>query len=213
MHKRHRTIFTGGFTVIELVVVIGVISLIAAMTTITYLQSQKEARDSERSADMAVITNALEKFYQQNGEYPPGCPDTSCTSTLLTANTSSAILTPNTTLTTLTSIMPTVKGNFGDPQSPNKTLPLKQRVLAESKYYYFGGTVNYTASSASLSYASHANFPCTIQSSLPAGSVGSYVIGYFSESTNQWVLTGGRNGTQMTVTSGLPANGCVIHKG
>lgn len=208
MHKRFHNL-TSGFTVVELIVVIAVISAMAAMTTIVYLQSQREARDNERSTDMSVITNALEKFYQQKGEYPPGCPDTSCVSTLLTANTSAAIITPNTTLATLTSIMPTVKGNFGDPQSPNKTLPLKQRIVAESKYYYFGGTVNYTAGAASLSYASHANFPCTIQSSLAAGAVGSYVIGYFSESTNQWVLLGGRSGTPMTVTSGS----CIINQG
>jgi general secretion pathway protein G len=213
MHKRYRNRLTGGFTIIELVVVIGVISLIATITAITYMQSQREARDSERAADMSVLSNALEKFYQQKGEYPPGCPDTSCTGAMLTANTSAAIITPNTTLATLTSIMPTVKGNFGDPQSPNKTLPLKQRVVAESKYYYFVGTVNYTASAASMSYASHTNFPCTIQSSLAAGAVGSYVIGYFSEGTGKWVLQGGRNGTQMTITSGLASDGCVINQG
>ena len=205
MHKRLRNTLAG-FTVVELIVVIAVISAMAAITTIVYLQSQREARDNERLTDMSVLTNALEKFYQQKGEYPPGCPDTSCTSTLLTANTSAAIITPNTTLTTITALMPTVKGNFGDPQSPNKTLPFKQRVIAETKYYYFGGTVNYTASAASVSYGSHTNFPCTIQSSLAAGAVGSYVIGYYSEASSQWMLIGGRNGTPMTVTSGT----CVI---
>jgi|GEM_PF-5475151 len=213
MHKRYRTRSIHGFTIIELVVVIAIISLIASITAITYNKSQREARDSKRSADMTILANNLEKFYQEKGEYPPGCPDTSCASTLLTTNTSSAVMTPNTTLTTLTSVLPTVKGNFGDPQSPNKTLPFKQRVVAESKYYYFGGTVNYTASAASLSFASHTNFPCSIQSSLPAGAVGSYVIGYYSEANNKWVLTGGRNGTQMTITGGLAADGCIINKG
>ena len=158
------------------------------------------------------MVNALEKFYLEEGEYPPGCPDTSCVSTLLTTNVSSALITPNMTLTTLTTILPSIKGNFGDPQSPNRTLPFKQRVVAESKYYYFGGTVNYTASAASLSYATHANFPCTIQSSLAAGAVGSYVIGYYSEATSKWVLAGGRNGTPMTITAGVAGDGCVINK-
>jgi type II secretory pathway pseudopilin PulG len=184
----------------------------ASITTIVYLQSQREARDSRRSADMTVIIAALEKFYQQKGEYPPGCPDTSCANTMLTTNTSAAVITPNTTLATITSVLPTVKGNFGDPQSTNKTLPFKQRVVAENKYYYFGGTVNYTGATTSLSYASHANFPCSIQSSLTAGTVGSYVIGYYSEGTSQWVLSGGRNGTPMTITSGLVSDGCVINK-
>lgn len=218
MHKRFRKNFTTshttqrGFTIVELIVVIGIISLIATMTTITYLQSQREARDSRRNADMTTLINALEKYYREKGEYPPGCPDTSCSSTLLTTNTSSAVITPNTTLATLIGVLPTLKTSFGDPQSPNKTLPFKQRVVAERKYYYFGGTVNYTASTASLSYASHANFPCTIQSSLTAGTVGSYVIGYYSEGANQWVLMSGRNGTPMTITSGQVSDGCVINK-
>jgi general secretion pathway protein G len=207
MHKRFHT-GKNGFTVVELIVVVAVIAAMATMTTITYLQSQREARDSKRDADMDIIIAGLEKFYSQKGEYPPGCPDTSCPSTMLTANTSATVITPNTTLATMTALLPSVKGNFGDPQSPNKTLPFKQRVVAESKYYYFGGTVNYTGATTTLSFASHTNFPCTIQSSLTAGTIGSYVIGYYSEGTNQWVLSGGRNGTPMTVTAGT----CVINK-
>ncbi|HEX7484424.1 MAG TPA: prepilin-type N-terminal cleavage/methylation domain-containing protein [Candidatus Saccharimonadales bacterium] len=211
MHKRFHDI-RSGFTIVELIVVVAIISAMASMSTIVYLQSQREARDSKRNADMDILAANLERFYQQKGEYPPGCPDTSCPSTMLTTNTSATVITPNTTLTTLTALLPTVKGNFGDPQSSNKTLPFKQRVVAESKYYYFGGTVNYTGATTTLSFASHANFPCTIQSSLTAGTVGSYVIGYYSEGTGQWVLLGGRNGTPMTVTAGQVSDGCVINK-
>jgi hypothetical protein len=159
---------------------------------------------------MSILANELEKFYDKKGEYPKGCPDTTCPNAMHTANTSTATaITPSMTLTTLSTILPGIKDGFGDPQSSNKTLPFKNRTVAEKKYYYFGGTVNYTGATATVSFATHANFPCTIQSSLPAGQVGSYVIGYFDEKAGSWVLEGGRNGVQMTVTAGT----CVINRG
>jgi prepilin-type N-terminal cleavage/methylation domain-containing protein len=204
MHKR----YLHGFTLVELSVVIVVIALMTSVGMIAYTSAQVDTRDSRREADMAILVNELEKFYDKKGEYPPGCPDTSCPSTMHTTNTSSAILTPNTTLTTLTSILPGVKTGLGDPQSLNKTLPFKNRTVAEKKYYYYGGTVNYTGATTTLTFATHANFPCSIRSSLLAGEVGSYVIGYFDEKTSTWILTGGRNGVPMTVTAGT----CVINR-
>lgn len=187
--------------------------VIAIMTTVgivAYTSAQIDTRNSKRDADMTIIVNELEKFYDKKGEYPKGCPDTTCPNALHTANTSTATaMTPSMTLTTLTTILPGVKLGFGDPQSSNKTLPFKNRTVAEKKYYYFGGTVNSTAGALTLAFATHANFPCTIQSSLPAGQVGSYVIGYFNEKTSTWTLQGGRNGVPMTVTAGT----CVINRG
>lgn len=202
MHKR----YIKGFTIIELLVVIVVISIIMSVGIIAYTKVQAGTRNDERNAQMTILINELEKFYDAKGEYPPGCPDTSCPNVMHTANTSSAALTTTTTLTTLQSILPGTKGDFGDPQSPNRTYPFKNRQLAEQKYYYFGGTVNYTAGALVLDSVTHANFPCTIRSSLVAGQVGSYVVGYYDEVTGSWVLRGGRNGIQMTVAAGT----CVI---
>lgn len=205
MHKR----YLKGFSLVELTVVIVVIALLVSISIVAYTSTQIDARNSKRDADMTMLANELEKFYDKKGEYPPGCPDTTCPNALHTTNTSSAALTPNTTLTTLTSILPGIKTGFGDPQSSNKTLPFKNRTVAETKYYYYGGTVNYTAGALTLDFATHANFPCTIRSTLAAGQVGSYVIGYFNEKTGAWVLKGGRNGIQMTVFAGT----CVIIRG
>jgi prepilin-type N-terminal cleavage/methylation domain-containing protein len=205
MHKH----YTKGFSLVELSMVIAVIAIMTTVGVVAYTSVQKDSRNSKRSADMTVLVNELEKFYDKKGEYPPGCPDTTCPNALHTTNTSSAALTPSTTLTTLMSILPGVKSGLGDPQSTNKTLPFKNRTVAEKKYYYFGGTVNYTGATATVSFATHANFPCTIQSSLLAGQVGSFVLGYFDEKTSTWILEGGRNGTAMTVTAGT----CVINRG
>lgn len=207
MHKRHFK----GFTIVELLVIIVVISIIFFMTMISYNRVQQGARNDRRVTQIAVLMNELEKFYDRHGEYPPGCPDTTCTSSMHAANTSSAALTSTTTLTALRAILPGIRDDFGDPQSTNKTLPFKNRTIAETKYYYFGGTVNNTGSGTPvvLDSVTHANFPCTIRSSLITGQAGSYVVGYFDELTGAWVLRGGRNGIQMTVTAGT----CVIVRG
>lgn len=202
MHKQ----YIKGFTIIELLVVIVVISIIASVGIVAYTRIQADMRNDERNAQMTIMLNELEKFYDAKGEYPPGCPDSTCPNTMHTANTSSSALTTATTLTTLRSIMPGIKDGFGDPQSPNRTYPFKNRTVAETKYYYFGGTVNYTAGALVLDSLTHTNFPCTLRSSLAIGQVGSYVAGYYDEVTSSWVLRGGRNGIQMTVAAGT----CVI---
>ncbi len=209
MHKHHRA----GFTVVELLIVIIVIVIISTVTIVAYSRVQMQSRDAKRSSDVTSLINALEIFYDAAGNYPPGCPDTTCPNALHTANTSSAALTTTTTLSSVRGILSGLKDTFGDPQSPNLTYPFKNRTVNEMKYIYFGGTYNNTASTLTLDSTTHANFPCTLRSTLPAGSAGSYVVGYFSEKANKWILTGGRNGIQMTIAAGLAANGCVINRG
>ena len=202
MHRRRPR----GFTIVELAIVVIVIGIVIAVSMISYMQIQAQSRNDQRSAQLTVFIKELEKFYQAKGQYPPGCPDASCPNVMHTMNTASSPLTPNTTLTGLRTIRPGIDQGFSDPQSPNRTLPLKNRTLAEKKYYYFGGTVNDTASVLTLDSPSHANFPCTLRSTLTAGQVGSYVVGYFEEMTNSWILKGGRDGAPITVASGT----CVI---
>lgn len=208
MHKH----YSRGFTIVELLIIAVVIIIITTVITVTYTQVQLQSRDSRRSYDMTMIIAALENFYNQNGEYPPGCPDPTCPNTLHTANTSSVPLTSTTTLTTLTSVLPGIRDRFGDPQSSNRTYPFKNRTINEKKYIYFGGTYNNTTSTLTLDSPSDVNFPCTLRSSLAAGAVGSYVIGYFHEETNKWMLLGGRNATQITIAAGSASDGCVINR-
>lgn len=62
-----------GFTIIELLVVIAVIGVLSTIGMFSFGKYQAEARDSQRSAKAAVLAEALEKYYDNNGEYP-GCP-------------------------------------------------------------------------------------------------------------------------------------------
>lgn len=58
------------FTVVELVVVIAVIGILATLTAVGYTRLQKDTRDTEREADIAIIQSSLEAFYEKNGGYP-----------------------------------------------------------------------------------------------------------------------------------------------
>ncbi len=222
MHKRYLTYLQStrrrqsnrsGFTVVEVMVVVAVIAVVLSLSTLSYTKIEKHSRDQKRNADITAFVAGLEKLYTTNGEYPPGCPESTCSYTALTSNTSTSALTSVSLLTTMQTILPNLRADFGDPLSPSKTQPLRNRTVDEKKYYYYGGTVNYTGSAYSLTFAQDTNFPCSIQSTLAAGTVGSYVVGYYSEETSKWVLTGGRHGTPMTITAGNTSDGCVINKG
>jgi prepilin-type N-terminal cleavage/methylation domain-containing protein len=59
-----------GFTLVEMVIVIALIAILSGIAIIGYIKVQSNTRDNTRSADVTVITDALERYYAQNGEYP-----------------------------------------------------------------------------------------------------------------------------------------------
>lgn len=65
-----------GFTLVELLVVIVIIAILAAITMVAYNGIQGRARDAGRLSDIETIAKALELYYGDNGQYPYG----SCTS-------------------------------------------------------------------------------------------------------------------------------------
>ncbi len=64
----------GGFTMIELLVVIAIIAILAAVATVSYNNVQMKARDSRRKANLADVSQALARFYADNGAYPTQWP-------------------------------------------------------------------------------------------------------------------------------------------
>lgn len=61
-----------GFTIVELLIVIVVIAILAAISIVAYNGVQQRARDSQRVQDMQTITKALELYYIDNGRFPTG---------------------------------------------------------------------------------------------------------------------------------------------
>jgi prepilin-type N-terminal cleavage/methylation domain-containing protein len=75
----------GGFTLVELVVVIVAISVLAGLAVIGITRYQADTRDAQRSANVSTISNALETYFTQNGNYPSCAAITADANILTTA--------------------------------------------------------------------------------------------------------------------------------
>jgi type II secretion system protein G len=59
-----------GFTIVELLIVIVVVAILAAITIVAYNGIQQRARDSQRKNDVKTIVKAIELYYADNGSFP-----------------------------------------------------------------------------------------------------------------------------------------------
>ncbi len=59
-----------GFTIVELLIVIVVIGILAALVIVTYSGIQQKARDTERKTDVNALHGQLEAYQAQNAKYP-----------------------------------------------------------------------------------------------------------------------------------------------
>jgi len=75
-----------GFTLVELAIVITVIAILFAISVVIVAHYQGDTRDAARTANINVIAEALEKYYDVNGEYP-GCTAISAPAADVTAGT------------------------------------------------------------------------------------------------------------------------------
>ncbi|MDX2776131.1 prepilin-type N-terminal cleavage/methylation domain-containing protein [Streptomyces caniscabiei] len=63
-----------GFTIVELLIVIVVVAVLAAVSVSALNGTQQRARDTQRVHDMQTIVKALELYKIQTGTYPPVHP-------------------------------------------------------------------------------------------------------------------------------------------
>jgi len=59
-----------GFTIVELLIVIVVIGILAALVLNSFSGVQARARDTERRTDINAVATQLEVYYNDNGGYP-----------------------------------------------------------------------------------------------------------------------------------------------
>ncbi len=71
-----------GFTLLELLIVISIIGILAAIVTANLMEAKAGARDAERQANIRELKNAIELYKNKYGVYPDGCNGTTNRTTL-----------------------------------------------------------------------------------------------------------------------------------
>jgi len=67
---------THGYTLVEIIVVVTIISILAAVVFMGYIQSTAQARDNARMATLAQLKTAIEAYKDDYGLYPDiGCKE------------------------------------------------------------------------------------------------------------------------------------------
>ncbi len=67
--------FQKGFTLLEIIIVIVIIGILAAILIPSLISGPTKARDSQRKADLRTLKTKLEDYYQDNSVYPAALSD------------------------------------------------------------------------------------------------------------------------------------------
>lgn len=59
-----------GFTLVELIIVIGIIALLATLAIVSMTKARMQARDSKRAEDTRTVVLGLESYYNRHSIYP-----------------------------------------------------------------------------------------------------------------------------------------------
>lgn len=68
-------LYKNGFTLIELLVVLSIIALLLTIAMPRYFSSVDNAKEAALRQDLALIRDALDKHYSDNGKYPDNLED------------------------------------------------------------------------------------------------------------------------------------------
>lgn len=70
MCKQYVTVYRRGFTLVEVIVAMSIISILIALTWNNFFSSMNRSTDSRRKKDLATVAQALEMYYADMNRYP-----------------------------------------------------------------------------------------------------------------------------------------------
>lgn len=210
MHKRFRQ----GFTIVEVVTAIFIIAVLAVITVLSYNTVQAQARDSKRQSDVTIMLNALERYYDKNGEYPTGCTQGTTTYTPqceggpFDVTTNTDVVTMNMTTANLRTMLPSIPSTFGDPKQVEGAAFGNGRFQSPIGYFYIGELVANGTGSFGTKFTSnyYAAVNCSSGTTIAftttvSGTRTSAVIGHYNEVEGKWYIYQTKNGKHLTAGS------------
>lgn len=75
MHKQTKVLKLSGFTIVELLIVIVVIAILAAISIVAYNGIQQRANDTVRMSDADTIQKSLSLYFAERGTFPVEQPN------------------------------------------------------------------------------------------------------------------------------------------
>ncbi len=85
----------GGFTLLELLIVIVIIGILALLIIPNITSAPKKARDTKRKTDITTVRKGLEEYYVSNNAYPVSASATVISSALADLSTGAAPILKN----------------------------------------------------------------------------------------------------------------------
>ena len=73
MNIKYLNLGKNGFTLIEVLVVVAIISVLSGVIAVNYSDSYKQSRDEKRQTDLRNLQSALDMYKNKYGRYPEAC--------------------------------------------------------------------------------------------------------------------------------------------
>lgn len=185
-----------GFTLVEVLVVITILSIMAGGVTLAYIAGQKQASAGQANAIARTVVAAAEQYHNKNNEYPSSTTMAGAAKSLTDGEIASAA--------TILGVKPaSLKGaNENDfrlspcNQTASANCPLNTALDTQAYVYYV--TRANTGGNAAITSSLFGGCSVTLPSAL--GST-AFFVAYYDPSDKKWVLFRGSKG-DVTVTGG-----------
>lgn len=185
-----------GYTIVELIIVVTVLAILISISAVGMSAYQRQANDSERRADIAVIDSQLEKFYADSRYYPEQSETTGTTAPISIASfyqnsLQKSVLDPQDKLT-----MP--EGSTGQKRIGNS--PFCFNTFRDESsggaptgcrgYLYQSGTGSCSGVCSSSQYKA-VSYTCRVQATVSSTAAGGtvsgdwYILAYYSAEDNR----------------------------